>query len=299
MASLSLPTQAVFTLTGHQGPVSVVRFNRDGAYCMSGGHDKTLKLWNPHRGGLIKTYTGSHNHEILDVAIAMDNGRFASVGGDKTVYIWDVSSGKNIRKFTGHDGRINAVKWNSDCTVLVTGSHDTTLRAWDVRSNSFHPMQVIKDFRDSVTSVVVRLDEIIGGSVDGTVRRFDMRAGKVITDSISKPVTCVTVSNDENCILASCLDSCMRLIDKITGELLSEYRGHSNTQYRIDSCFTNTDGHVASGSEDGVIRFWDLVDANVVHTLKGHTRTVSSVVYHPTEHCLVSSSFDGTLKVWK
>ncbi len=63
-----------------------------------------MRLYNPHRSVsevqgagtgagadssegeamLIKSYHGSHGYPILDIAIAKDTSKFASVGGDKT-----------------------------------------------------------------------------------------------------------------------------------------------------------------------------------------------------------------------
>lgn len=37
------------------------------------------------------------------------------------------------------------------------------------------------------------------------------------------PVTCVTFTSDEQCVLASCTDETIKLFDKKTGELLGEY----------------------------------------------------------------------------
>lgn len=31
----------------------------DGNYCLSCGADKTIKLWNPYTGALLKTYSGT------------------------------------------------------------------------------------------------------------------------------------------------------------------------------------------------------------------------------------------------
>lgn len=39
-------------------------------------------------------------------------------------------------------------------------------------------MQIIDTFSDSVMSVCLMKTEIIGGSVDGTVRTFDIRLGR-------------------------------------------------------------------------------------------------------------------------
>lgn len=38
------------------------------------------------------------------------------------------------------------------------------------------------------------------------------------------------------------------------------YKGHVNNDYKVDSCLTQDDAHVVSGSEDGRICFWDLVE---------------------------------------
>lgn len=42
-------------------------------------------------------------------------------------------------------------------------------------------VQIIDTFADSVMSVCLTKTEIIGGSVDGTVRTFDIRIGRFVT----------------------------------------------------------------------------------------------------------------------
>lgn len=90
----------------------------------------------------------------------------------------------------------------------------------------------------------------------------------------------------------------MKLLEKQSGDLLATYRGHSNTSYHINACFTKADAYVCSGGEDGVITFWELVEARVARQLKGHRRAVCSVARHPTSNVLLSASFDGTVRVW-
>lgn len=100
---------------------------------MSCGKDKTLRLWNPHRGALVKTYTG-HGYEVRDVVISKDNSKFASCGGDKQLFYWDVASGRFIRKFKGHDATINAVVYGGPSEdVLVTAGYDQSVKIWDCR----------------------------------------------------------------------------------------------------------------------------------------------------------------------
>ncbi|CAH2043471.1 unnamed protein product, partial [Thlaspi arvense] len=255
-ATAELPTKEAHVLKGHEGAVLAARFNGDGNYALTCGKDRTIRLWNPHRGILIKTYK-AHGREVRDVHVTSDNAKFCSCGGDRQVYYWDVSTGRVIRKFRGHDGEVNAVKFNDSSAVVVSAGFDRSLRVWDCRSHSVEPVQVIDTFLDTVMSVVLTKTEIIGGSVDGTVRTFDMRIGREMSDNLGQP------------------------------------------SFKTDCCLTNSDAHVIGGSEDGLVYFWDLVDAKVVSKFRAHDLVVTSVSYHPKEDCMMTSSVDGTVRVWK
>jgi len=215
------------------------------------------------------------------------------------VFLWDVASGRVIRKFRGHTSRVNSGKFNEDCSVLVSGSYDKTVRIWDCKSNSNDPIQTMQEARDSISSVFVSRFEILSGSVDGNLRIYDIRNGKLLTDTIGQPITSVILSHDNNCILASSLDHSVRLMDKEEGQILSEYRGHKNASYKIDSCLSNDDAYVISGSEDHLVYIWDLVEAKQIAKLKGHTNTVCGLSYHPSEEMLLTCSSDGTIRLWK
>ncbi|KAJ3349137.1 WD repeat-containing protein 83, partial [Entophlyctis luteolus] len=125
-------------------------------------------------------------------------------------------------------------------------------------------------------------------------------------------VTSARFSNDENCILASSLDGVIRLFDKENGELLASYRGHKNSEYKIISTLSNDDAVVISGSEDGRICLWDLVEVmiagarealtflkgNLLQTVDAHGngtvgKLVTCVAYHPRDDVIVSTSTDG------
>ena len=115
-----LPLKLHKTLECKQGAVRSVSFNADGNYCTSCGSDKSLKLWNPHRNLLLKTYSG-HGYEVLDSRASLDNSQLVSCGADKTVILWDVASGQILRKFRGHAGKVNCVCFNEEASVILSG----------------------------------------------------------------------------------------------------------------------------------------------------------------------------------
>ncbi|KAG0222551.1 WD repeat-containing protein 83 [Actinomortierella wolfii] len=294
----NLPIHADQILTTSNGKqINVCQYNTTGEYILTGGVDRTIRLWNPETKFCIKEYQ-NHGWEVLDIAVSPENGKFASCGGDKQVYLWDVMSGTTIKRFSGHTQRVNTVDFNSEGTVLASGSYDTSIRLWDCRSHLRAPIQVLEEAKDSVTSIRISGSDILAGCVDGTIRIYDIRMGTLVTDHIFEPVTSVCFSADGNCVLASSLDNTIRLMDRSNGGLLNAYKGHRNDQYKIRSCLSNTDAHVISGSEDGRIFFWDLVEGQVVHQMEAHSKIVSSIAYHPKADRMCSASVDGSIRTW-
>lgn len=43
---------------------------------------------------------------------------------------------------------------------------------------------------------------------------FLLNTTRELSDDLGQPVNCISMSNDGNCILASCLDSTLRLLDR-------------------------------------------------------------------------------------
>ncbi|KAG9287718.1 hypothetical protein G9A89_004121 [Geosiphon pyriformis] len=299
MAASPFPVKCSLVFASHTGPVHYARYNSTGEYVLTGGQDRTVKLWNPESGLCIKTYEG-HGKEVLGVSITQDHSRFASCGGDRQVFMFDVTTARTIRRFEGHQHRVNTVDFNQEGTVIASGSYDSTVRLWDCRGNSRLPIQILEEAKDSVASLQVSQYEIVTGSVDGNIRIYDLRVGALLQDLISHPVTSVCFSGDGNCVLASSLDSTIRLMDKDNGGLLNEFKGHKNSLYKIQSCLSNYDLHVISGSEDGRIYIWDLLEGKLLSTIKeAHGGVITCVAHHPRQPMMVSTSVDGTAKVWK
>ncbi|KAF9129520.1 hypothetical protein BGW39_004079 [Mortierella sp. 14UC] len=287
--------QVVSDATGSQ--INACQYNTTGEYILTGGVDRTVRLWNPETKFCIKTYE-AHGWEILDLAVSPENGKFASCGGDRTVFLWDVLSGMTIRRFTGHNQRVNAVDFNDEGTVLASGSYDATIRLWDCRSQLRAPIQILEEPKDSITSIKIKGSDLLAGCVDGSIRIYDIRMGTLITDQIFEPVTSVSFSKDGNCVLASSLDDTLRLMDRANGTMLNAYKGHTNSKYKIRSCLSNSDAFVLSGSEDGNIYIWDLLEGEVVHKVEAHSKIVSSIDYHPKQDRMCSASVDGSIKTW-
>jgi len=137
-----------------------------------------------------------------------------------------------------------------------------------------------------------------------------MRMGRVSVDVIGLSVTSVSPTRRNDAYLVSTLDSTLRLMDKSSGKLLQAYRSpsFSNTNYRLRSTLCSHDSVVLSGSEDGRIIAWDLLEGNVQHELwhdesvegtKGTKRSVVGAVTEcPARNEWCSAGGDGNVVVW-
>jgi mitogen-activated protein kinase organizer 1 len=299
MNVLCIVSELVTTMNGHIGSVLSLRFNRPGEYILSCGRDRRVCLWNLHTQLCIKTYAG-HGYEVRDVAISDDSTKFVSVGADTQVFLWDISTGKIIRKFPGHDYPINCVQWVMEDKLIASGGEDKAIKLWDCRVKKAQPLQVLKNFTDSVSDlkVVGWRKELVAGSTDGTLKRFEIQTGAVFTDQLAQPLTSIALSHDGNYILAACLDSTLRLLGRERGDLLKSYQGHKNVTMKVDCCLTFDGAHVMCGSEDGNLYIWNLINETITLKIDIGTVATMALAMHPDNHYLVTGGADGAIKVW-
>ena len=191
-------------------------------------------------------------------------------------------------------------------TGLGTGSFDATVKFWDTKSNSTKPLLTLSEAKDSVSSLAVAGHHIFAGSIDGRIRTYDIRMGEVYIDTIGAPVTSVTTTNQADSVLVSTLDSTLRLMDRRDGKSLKTYKadGFINDTYRIRSTLGAGDAFILSGSENGEIFIWDLLEGNLRHQLRhdpasehkstrGKQDVISAVTYCPTRMEWASAGGDG------
>ncbi|KAF2203808.1 WD40 repeat-like protein [Delitschia confertaspora ATCC 74209] len=332
----SFPTRPVAKLSGHNGAVHAVTYSHGTSqYVLTGCADRTIRLFKPDRApltadtrstssrpianppGLLQKYS-AHGYEVLSLDISTSNERFVSSGGDKTVFLWDVTTAQTIRRWTGHAGRINAVAFGGDEeSIVVSGSYDGKVKIWDTKSKDYKPIMTFDEAKDSISDIYVFDAEIVSGSVDGRVRSYDVRMGKCYVDVIGYAVTSLDITKKGTEVLVSSLDSTVRLMDRENGQLLKAYRheGFVNTELRVRSALGMNDSVVISGSDDGMVYAWDLLDGNVLHKFKhaemnevkgkkpapsGSARrdVVSAVAFCKSRKEWASAGGDGNVIVW-
>ena len=170
------------TLTGHKDKVHAVSFgSSDSKKCVSGGQDRTIRIWDLTKGYCIQTIAcGSTCFGVAQ----SQNGSFIYSGHfDGSVRIWDFRTGSLEKQLTQlHTGQISSVITSpiSD-RYLVTASKDNTLKVVDLVN--FETVQVLESsgFRGGGVPCISPDDSTVacGSSVDGCVYMWDTKTGSV------------------------------------------------------------------------------------------------------------------------
>ena len=307
---MAVPITPLVRLAAHDAPVHAITFSASpGQYLLTGSQDRKVRLFNPRAARLVHTYA-AHAHGILDLAVAADNARFASVGGDKTVLLWDVAAGAVLRRLQGHAGRVECVRFGAvQDAVLVSGGFDGGVRVWDLRARGDGCIMVLRGARDAVASVSVGDGVVVAGSVDGRVRSYDVRTGMCDTDVLGREaVGSVCLARDGESYVVSTLDSKVRMMDRRDGKCLQTFahEGFRNDTSRIRSVLAAKDEVVISGGEDGEVFAWDVLTGKVtarVRHCEGSGKgekgdVVSAVAWNPAQQQWASAGGDGAVVVW-
>lgn len=128
-----------YTFVGHEKDVLSCAFSPDNRQIISGGRDKTIRVWNTV-GTLIYTIQDKcHSEWVSSVSYSPNHlvPRAVSCGWDKKVKVWDMQIIQNgkcdlLFELNGHDGYVNCVIVSPDGSLCASGGKDGVARLWDI-----------------------------------------------------------------------------------------------------------------------------------------------------------------------
>ena len=219
--SSSFSIEPIGVLEGHGGAVTslVCGENSDGSpLLLSGSRDKSIIQWELNFEGKIVTYED-------------DNGDKK----EKTLV------GKPLHSFHGHNHFVSSLALNSDCTKLISGSWDKTIRLWDIatcKSDS-----IFKGHTKDVLSVGFSHDErlIFSGGMDNSLKYWNTKGDLKHDNTQFKGwVSCIlNIEKGKNHYIAvGCWDGSVKLLN-------NEYnidREIPGEEYAVTSLSTDEEG---------------------------------------------------------
>ncbi|KAK4459108.1 WD40-repeat-containing domain protein [Cladorrhinum samala] len=122
-------------LYGHKLPVLSMDISYDSKLIVTSSADKNIRIWGLDFGDCHKALFG-HQDSILQVAFIPHNSdgnghHFFSASKDRTIKYWDGDKFEQIQRIDGHFGEIWALAVSHSGRVLVSASHDKSIRVWE------------------------------------------------------------------------------------------------------------------------------------------------------------------------
>eukprot|EP00088_Acartia_fossae_P061745 TRINITY_DN7427_c0_g1_i1.p1 TRINITY_DN7427_c0_g1~~TRINITY_DN7427_c0_g1_i1.p1 ORF type:complete len:440 (-),score=81.86 TRINITY_DN7427_c0_g1_i1:83-1402(-) len=161
------------TLAGHKEAVSGVAW-RSNEELVSVSWDHTVKIWELELGGLKSELVA--NKALFSVAVGGESGQQLLVGGaERSIRMYDPKAGNDVKAaFTAHTGWVTAVSWApASPQHFVSASHDSSLRVWDVRSNTT-PLYEMTGHSDKILACHWLNQFIVSGGADNQLKFYKM-----------------------------------------------------------------------------------------------------------------------------
>lgn len=128
---------------------------------------------------------------------------------------------------TGHSGKVMAAKFLGEPSKVVTGSHDRTLKIWDLRSRACVETKFAgSSCNDLVTTGTdVSGTTIISGHYDKKIRFWDTRTDCSANEIVLQgKITSLDLSKDCQYLLSCVRDDTIKLLDLRMNQIIKSFR---------------------------------------------------------------------------
>jgi WD40 repeat protein len=133
----------------------------------------TIKLFDAQTGNLRRVVARSN--EAMTMLSFSPGGTLLAGGGESgTVQLWNLV-GKTSRKLSGHLGRIDAIAFSCDGSLLATAGKDSVVQFHDTSKGTLK--RTLRGLDSRIASMVFSPDNgvLVTGSRDGTVRLWRLK----------------------------------------------------------------------------------------------------------------------------
>ncbi len=239
---------------------------------------------------------------ITALSISRSGQYWAAISRRGEVRVWRETGQMLHLAWQAHTDNTLALAFSPDEHTLASGSHDGSVKLWDVASSA-----LLWSGRHTKGTICLAFSPdgslLASGGLDATVRLWDAWSGTPLEEvPHPSPVGELAWSPDGRLLASGDLQGTVRL-----------WEGH---KARPATCVQTLEGHtrrvrglafapggvrLASASYDGTIKLWEVGESGshrLLQTMVGHTEGVQTLAWSPDGGTLASGGWDHTIRLW-
>ncbi|XP_006102323.1 DDB1- and CUL4-associated factor 11 isoform X1 [Myotis lucifugus] len=288
-----------------------VAFTPDGNHFLYSSWSDYIHICNIYGEGDTHTALDLRPDErrfaVFSIAVSSDGREVLGGANDGCLYVFDREQNRRTLQIESHEDDVNAVAFaDISSQILFSGGDDAICKVWDrrtMREDDPKPVGALAGHQDGITFIDSKGDAryLISNSKDQTIKLWDIRRFSS-REGMEASRQAATQQNWDYRWQQVPKKAWRKL--KLPGDSsLMTYRGHGvlHTLIRCRFSPTHSTGQqfIYSGCSTGKVVVYDLLSGHIVKKLTSHKACVRDVSWHPFEEKIVSSSWDGNLRLWQ
>ncbi|XP_036622649.1 autophagy-related protein 16-1 isoform X2 [Trichosurus vulpecula] len=295
-----VPTTAVYVFDAHDGEVNAVQFSPGSRLLATGGMDRRVRLWEVFGDKCeAKGSLSGSNAGITSIEFDSAGSYLLAASNDFASRIWTVDDNRLRHTLTGHSGKVLSAKFLLDNARIVSGSHDRTLKLWDLRSK----VCIKTVFAGSSCNDIVCTEQcVMSGHFDKKIRFWDIRSESIVRElELLGKITALDLNPERTDLLSCSRDDLLKIIDLRVNAVKQTF---SAPGFKCGSDWTRVvfspDGsYVAAGSAEGSLYIWSVLTGKVDKVLsKQHSSSINAVAWSPSGTHVVSVDKGNKAILW-
>ena len=182
---------------------------------------------------------------------------------DMHLRVYNYNTMEKVKEWEAHTDYIRFIEIHPNRPFVLSSSDDMTIKLWDWDKN----FDCVQTFEGHVHYVMMV--------------RFNPR--------------------DTNTFASASLDRSIKVWGLTAGTAHFSLEGNGSHEKGVN-CIDYYPGgdkpYLLSGADDRTVKIWDYQTKACIQTLEGHSHNVTAVCFHPRLPLIISSSEDGTVRLW-